>query len=462
VSTAVALTFPWGLLHATPWGRHPNEGAVEWPPSPFRLLRALYATWRTRAPELDEVVVLRLLDALADAPEYHVPPHTLAHTRHYVPDAVRSGGWAEGTDKLFDAFAAFPRGDSVVVVWPGEVGSDERAALSALVRELAYVGRAESVCEARVLDAVPEPLEGWRRWRPVDDARPDAVGLLTPRRPFDPTALLVRSPAPATGASEQLYAADTEATVALAAAVARRRPQAIRWVFTARARPSVRATVTHGDILRAACQSRFGGGREGIASATLSGRDAAGIRRDNHGHAHYLSLDLDGDGLVDTLAVWAREGLGPDEVAALATLTELRGYGHVKDFRPGRLAVEALGDVGAALPELVGPARRWVSRTPYAPGRHGRRGTSFVDHVEQDVRREIAVRGYPEPSLVESYAGPVPWLSFRRHRPSTEDLGASRNATGLRITFDEPQRGPLALGALSHFGLGLFDPQHDD
>ncbi len=32
---AIALRFPLGRFHATPWGRHVNEGAPEWPPSPW-------------------------------------------------------------------------------------------------------------------------------------------------------------------------------------------------------------------------------------------------------------------------------------------------------------------------------------------------------------------------------------------------------------------------------------------
>ena len=28
--TAISLSFPWGRYHATPWGRHVNEAAVEW------------------------------------------------------------------------------------------------------------------------------------------------------------------------------------------------------------------------------------------------------------------------------------------------------------------------------------------------------------------------------------------------------------------------------------------------
>jgi CRISPR-associated protein Csb2 len=34
-------------------------------------------------------------------------------------------------------------------------------------------------------------------------------------------------------------------------------------------------------------------------------------------------------------------------------------------------------------------------------------------------------------------------------------------ATGLRIELERQVRGPIALGYGSHFGLGLFVPQHE-
>lgn len=48
---AISLTFPAGRYHATPWDRHVNEGAVEWPPSPWRLLRSLVAVWKRTLPD---------------------------------------------------------------------------------------------------------------------------------------------------------------------------------------------------------------------------------------------------------------------------------------------------------------------------------------------------------------------------------------------------------------------------
>src|SRR5260370_25183614 len=96
VPTPLVLTFPLGRYHATPWDRHVNEGAVELPPSPWRLLRTLYAVWQTRCPELPELLVHGLLSALAAPPTFYVPPHTLSHTRHYYPDT------ATGTDRVLD------------------------------------------------------------------------------------------------------------------------------------------------------------------------------------------------------------------------------------------------------------------------------------------------------------------------------------------------------------------------
>jgi len=49
---AISFKFPAGRYHATPWGRHVNEGAVEWPPSPWRILRALEARDEATAERL--------------------------------------------------------------------------------------------------------------------------------------------------------------------------------------------------------------------------------------------------------------------------------------------------------------------------------------------------------------------------------------------------------------------------
>ncbi|RME25664.1 MAG: type I-U CRISPR-associated protein Cas5/Cas6, partial [Deltaproteobacteria bacterium] len=73
MTVLVGFEFPLGRYHASPWGTHPNEGEVEWPPSPWRLVRALYASWHEKSPHLSEDLVLGLLRKLATPPAYHLP-----------------------------------------------------------------------------------------------------------------------------------------------------------------------------------------------------------------------------------------------------------------------------------------------------------------------------------------------------------------------------------------------------
>src|SRR5438477_2922399 len=102
----IRLQFPGGRYHGTPWGRHVNEGVPEWPPSPWRLLRALVAVWKRTCSDLSEQQVQRVLEPLLSPPRFHLPPFRVAHTRHYMPLGNKSpkelvGG---GTTLVFDTF----------------------------------------------------------------------------------------------------------------------------------------------------------------------------------------------------------------------------------------------------------------------------------------------------------------------------------------------------------------------
>ena len=146
--TVLELRFLAGRYHATPWGRHVNEGAVEWPPSPWRILRALIATWYLKARRDDEIsegTVRALADALVShQPVFRLPRATTAHTRHYMP---YNEGKNEKTTKVFDTFVQLSERDSILVAWDVVLPPPQLAALETLAGRLGYFGRAESgVC----------------------------------------------------------------------------------------------------------------------------------------------------------------------------------------------------------------------------------------------------------------------------------------------------------------------------
>src|SRR4051794_39462128 len=120
---AISLTFPAKRFHATPWGRQVNEGAVEWPPSPWRLLRSLVATWHNKFPEVPEADIRILVERLAPPPRFNLPHASQAHTRHYMPLTN------DERTKIFDTFVAVNPEDPVIAVWPDVSLTDEQRQL---------------------------------------------------------------------------------------------------------------------------------------------------------------------------------------------------------------------------------------------------------------------------------------------------------------------------------------------
>lgn len=184
----IRIAFVGGRYHATPWGRHVNEGEVEWPPSPFRILRALLSTWHLKASaELEGEVVRRLIERIASVlPEYRVPEKVaLFHTRHYMP-------LFDGTPtKVFDTFLHVEPGQTLDVVYRGiELDRAEQQALSLLLERLGYLGRTESwtVAHAFEVDADWSPnvrVAQGKRATAVDSSQTDIVPSLAPLPPAD-------------------------------------------------------------------------------------------------------------------------------------------------------------------------------------------------------------------------------------------------------------------------------------
>lgn len=161
------INFTTGRFHATPWGHHVNEGAVEWPPSPWRLLRAFVAVWHLKLREQfpDGANLDRLIDKLAQfSPLFELPPATTSHTRHYVPV---NEGKKESRTKIFDTFIHVD--EPVRLRWNVELSDAERTLLSCLCENVVYFGRGEAVVEIRL-------EENAKNFEPKQIARPLSQG----------------------------------------------------------------------------------------------------------------------------------------------------------------------------------------------------------------------------------------------------------------------------------------------
>jgi CRISPR-associated protein Csb2 len=477
MSTTLAIRFPLRRYHANPWDRAVNEGSSEWPPSPWRLLRALVATWHTRWPDLPAPVLEGLLGSLADPPTYRTPQTLPGHTRHYLPDLEHRKGEPGRTDLTLDSFLSVGREDELLVRWDADLNGEQRQALAKLAELLPYLGRSESVCEARLVDGDPVPDENW--WRP-DGTGPRRARLLAATRPVSLTALEASTadvrgqrrtvPPGARWVSYATEDPDTMSAPARSAAATTELVTAIRFAVTGR----VPLMTTHGVLLADEAHRQAGHEltKAGLADAERKEILGSNGAATDHGHAHWIPLATwsEQPQPVRHLVVWVPHGLRTQEVRAVLGLRGMSGqrgsaeHGYeVRGFPPVELLFQAAGPIEQVAPELCRPARQWRSLTPYLPVRHRKR-EPLDAYLAADVRTELGYRGLPPASVVPADPEqrlPDRWArEFRRYR-MTENMSKSRPGLRMCLEFAEPVTGPLLLGQLSHFGYGIFVPDED-
>ena len=459
---ALSIELLAGRYHATPWDRAANEGEPEWPPSPWRIARALAsAWWRTPPGERpDNHVVDSLFRALGGSPRFLLPKATTGHSRHYM---LKPAG--DKTTLVLDAFVRVGQ-VPIVVAWDDVVlAEDELAALKHLADRVGYLGRAESPCVLRVIDALPEKAA--IRVEPVTEpvARGEPLRLLCVS---DNATLVELSESTAERRKRRVVTPPGGAFVAytrpIDALVAPRRVDhkiqarsvtALRFAVEGSAVPPLVEAIRFADRYRAAVLKRADVSPPDVIER-LRGNAASGRIR-GHQHAHYLPTDEDGDGRLDHLTVWCPAGIGAEELDAL-DFVRLASWAF--DHPVQLVLLDTLAPMERSVPVLA-EAQRWVSHTPFLPTRHPkRRGGRVIEGYAYQVATELGRRGFPSPTSIKPLraAGGQSWGSFRRERGNRAHAGDGLPALGFEIEFDDPVRGPIALGRNSHFGMGLFLP----
>ena len=443
---AISFRFLAGRYHATPWGRHVNEGTVEWPPSPWRILRALVATWKRTLPDVPESDVKPILETLAaEAPEFILPPASTGHTRHYMP------WFKKGPDDrtlVFDTFVAVSRRVPLLVRWPNASLDDaQRGTLRHVLANLDTLGRSESWCEATLLpdDEAAASCQNARRrqvvplsGRGVPDDH-EIVRLLCPH-PSEAFAddHVVAVTTKTTGRRKNKQSIEQRTTrydpswnLCMETLQLHKErwsdPPGSRWVQYARPRdcfkvepvarsrvpspaqpriqvaryaldstvlPLVTETLPVAEAARRALMGIHGriAERNGVRgrSPVFAGKGEHADPLSGHGHAYYLPTDEDGDGRLDHLTVFARSGFDDDERRALDRLRQLKTDRKGEERHPLRLLLLGMGTLDEYRPGPLRASRVWVSATPYIATRHAKtRGKDRIDISCQQARAEF-------------------------------------------------------------------------
>lgn len=466
---AIRLTFPAGRYHATPWGRHVNEGVPEWPPSPYRLLRALYDVWQRKCFHVPEGAVRTVLEGLAcAAPRFHLCGAVPTHTRSYL-----SANSTDPTKKnlVFDPFLVFDRPQACFMVWQSlSFSPDDQSTLQTLLENLNFLGRSESWVEANVwmgpidapylceiTDARDEMEQSERVACPVPAAEYRGDRSWMEALTFSTANLLKEKASSPPLLRHMRYSLPDGAVTTDPPRRSRRHEadlEAVLLSLDSTVLPLVTTTVEVAEQVRVrlmGAHKRRMNGDESRVSPLFSGKGEDGRKRLDHGHVYIYPLGNPNGRIDRILIVSPLRPFNADELEAVRCVREL----WQSDGRPTVACVVTWqGRRGESGPfELT---REAVSTTPFVPPRHRHKNTAVEQFIEDEVRREVRNHGTgAEVSGVKLVAmgGLFDVVEYRRNRKDDP----VRPGFAVRVLFDRDVLVPFSIGYGAHFGLGIFE-----
>jgi len=514
MSVILEQYFPLGRFHATRWRQSVFEDPYgEWPPSPWRLLRALTARWIQYSRETgDEDVAKRdtLLKELSTSPpSFYIPEFSWrpdAAPRQYHRTALEwtAKGKKDSAYKkpmsslVYDRFQAIPPTKPVLWIWNSlNLPDDLRTLLDELSRRITYFGRAESYCRFQLCNnALSEP-------------GPNC--LLTPERSHSGHPVLVAAPDVELNVASLLAATDSKDVAGMTAppsaawyhaqlpdlpSVTRAPPSrrhhpanthVIQFVVGGRVYPKIEswARVTswfRGRVLKRIAAQRGAKSFARLAAderqqfSFMSGKDEHGNRLTGHMHTYFV-LHPDELGDPTRLICYRQTPFLDEEIEAMLYASN-RPFAWRKehDARPSddewQIRMVPL-PLPTPLPPGFGKERftEWSSATPFVPQdrrhRFRKNGRLRPGETPESLAAKLLQRaGFPA-CHVEMENDNTQWVNVhepareRRERRSQSTRNVRRGFR-LRLCFGEPVHGPVCLGHSSHFGLGLFLPATGD
>ncbi len=254
-----------------------------------------------------------------------------------------------------------------------------------------------------------------------------------------------------------------------------RRAKAVRYALSSRVLPSITDALSVGERARQYLMGMAGRRNEGRVPEVFSGKTAEGNPlKKNHAHAYYLSESNDSASEISHLSIYSRKGFSAEEIDVLLSLRGIWG----RDGYDIKLIPLDAGDPEAFGGGMDKPGESpifacsavWESLTPFYPTRHMKNSkntvSSLVNHYQDEVRKHLAYSGHPAPLKItvlsdrgiRLHGHLVPFNKFNTRRKVAGQRRVRMPAAAVRIEFEKPVRGPIALGYGCHFGLGAFIP----
>ncbi|MEM4058643.1 MAG: type I-U CRISPR-associated protein Csb2 [Thermoplasmata archaeon] len=490
----IKIVFQNGLFHANPWGRNVNEAVTEWPPSPYRLVRALIDVWKRKLPDYPQDKIEEVLQLLSKSlPVYFLPPARESYIKTYMSENIKNIEDRYKKELIYDEFIIINPKDNILMAWENiTISQDQEKLLSKLLSFLNYFGRSESWVSATLYEGETEnirwncyPAEYNNKYN--DDQEMQNIQIATPisREEYDKKSLDIREKGKNIKIdwlnslmlnTNEIINKKLSIPPALQYKVYKRRNDcfnqekttnlshinnninSVLFALDSKILPLVTETISLSEKVHV---KLMGIHKKLIdeslsVSSKFSGRNPDGTFMLGHKHIYILPLDKNEDGRIDHVLIKCIEPFDNSELLAIDNLKSIWQSGGRPDIQFVPIQWGVLEDITICEKVTV-----FKSVTPFVPTRHYRKGRGDYDlWLENEIRHEAKNHNLPEPVEIKRLDKAMKkglsfyWLEFKRNRK--RDI--ARNGYGFELKFSEPVIGPFSIGYGAHFGLGLFMP----
>lgn len=473
----IKVQFHTNQYQACAWGNNHAEGVIDWPPAPWRILRAIVAgAYNANLPEKDTTTLKTLLHKLASAlPNYTLPPVSYIQHRSPRPQVdtktvkVRSGKTLYAAGLLMSS-----EQNELYIHWPVALSEAEKSFLGSCLSGLTYFGRKESTASLTLVETAPEAnttaeAEGTEIVAIADaNLGEDALWKALTLSPHENYA--VHKSAIFPGVKQATYQIRRPKTFPRQETTSKKQHSV---TLSVSASPQVPLKFTlklthrlHQEFINR-CPAPIFTGQE------------MGKPRQNHNHTIFQCLPDRTGRYIQEIYLYSHEGYNSEALATIGTAVNQFKLKNVAQNYQGSLS---LADFGS---QIV--ASEWSSCTPFFLSRYPatRRGKPrmLTEHFQKDSPEHQALQYLQylpwlgltgEPSYHESEEKLALYLDnelavivtncqkFPRYweweSKCRQGKKVGRIGYALRLKFMNRVQGPIALGYACHYGLGTLTP----
>jgi CRISPR-associated protein Csb2 len=463
------VQFHTNQYQACAWGNHHSEGVIDWPPAPWRILRAIVAgSYNIALLAKHQQILKALLHKLASSlPNYTLPPTTYIQHRSPRPQVDLKTVKIGPGKTLYSAGLLMSSNQNILYIhWPVTLSETEELVFSLCLSGLTYFGRKESVAtftlvqEAPVPNAVLDP-QGTRIVTTVDPTL-DAEALWEVLNLSAHENYGVNRSAVFPGVRQVTYQIDTPKPYRQQESWQKKHMVTLTVSVTPRLPINLGLKLTH--RLHQALISR-------CPAMVFTGQDL-GEPSKNHNHTIFQWISDPTGRYIERVKLYSYIGYEPEALAVISSCSYLPGVAR------GYNVSLSFGDIGGEGEK----SSEWISSTPFFLSRFPtvRRGKPRMlsEHYQKDG---------PEHQVLQ-YLQYLPWLNLvgnPTYRDNEDGLAlylndeiavvvscqifpkfweweaecrqgkkAGRVGYQVKLKFAVPITGPIVLGYASHYGLG--------